>query len=394
MSFVSDDDYYWSPVWEDRLESLLTFCDSSQSLLLLTGGLGSGKTVLLNRLLAKLREDTLNECLDVHYIEANAHLGLSRLAKLLFTNFNVSLQSLGASPEQHLLDWFRVFQQTASRSAVLVIDEAHLLSESVLAGLLKIVSSQKKRVCLRVILSGEPSLEQRVEEPFTHVSLGPLSVTETNSYLNHYLERSGKGMQSSASIRKAVTHIHELSGGLPGRMNRVTQQVLADLAQSVPVVGVRKSSFLRNHQIKFLSVLLLALMAALGWFLQSKPATVGRVEIIPARQSPLYNKTAFVPAPAPRRVFIPALTFEKNVIVSKGDYTLQLMGVYHPERLRRQLARLGKLAVLRRTVLNKKPWYILVYGHYHTVAEARAAVRRLPWEWQERHPWVRALSSI
>ncbi|WP_202215203.1 SPOR domain-containing protein, partial [Klebsiella pneumoniae] len=46
------------------------------------------------------------------------------------------------------------------------------------------------------------------------------------------------------------------------------------------------------------------------------------------------------------------------------------------------------------TTRNGKSWYVLVYGNFPTVGDAKREVERLPAEIQGKKPWVRKMQQV
>ncbi len=78
----------------------------------------------------------------------------------------------------------------------------------------------------------------------------------------------------------------------------------------------------------------------------------------------------------------------------KARYTLQLIGASREERVVRFIARnkLDGQANYIRTQHNGAPWYVVIYGRYATVREARRALRQLPPELHKG--WIRPLHEL
>ncbi|OGT43755.1 MAG: hypothetical protein A3F13_08440 [Gammaproteobacteria bacterium RIFCSPHIGHO2_12_FULL_40_19] len=81
---------------------------------------------------------------------------------------------------------------------------------------------------------------------------------------------------------------------------------------------------------------------------------------------------------------------------SAREYTIQLMGSTHLSEVKAFVAahQLGDKAHYYRTQLAGKSWYMLTYGQYPTAMQANAALRGLPENLQNHHPWVKALATV
>lgn len=81
---------------------------------------------------------------------------------------------------------------------------------------------------------------------------------------------------------------------------------------------------------------------------------------------------------------------------NKGEYTIQLMGSDQLNDVKAFTAshHLGNQAHYYRTQLNGKSWYMLTYGQYSTAMQAEAALKKLPEDLQNHHPWVKAFATV
>lgn len=96
----------------------------------------------------------------------------------------------------------------------------------------------------------------------------------------------------------------------------------------------------------------------------------------PATAAPAKSSTAIAKAPA-------------------GSYTLQLSSASRADTLKAfaQKHGLSNYQVYE-TTRNGKSWYVLVYGNFPTVGDAKREVERLPAEIQGKKPWVRKMQQV
>lgn len=78
-----------------------------------------------------------------------------------------------------------------------------------------------------------------------------------------------------------------------------------------------------------------------------------------------------------------------------GSYTLQLSGASRADTLKAfaQKHSLSNYQVYE-TSRNGKSWFVLVYGNFPTVGDAKREVERLPAEIQGKKPWVRKMQDV
>lgn len=92
----------------------------------------------------------------------------------------------------------------------------------------------------------------------------------------------------------------------------------------------------------------------------------------------------------------PVYNLRGNIQTAPGThYTLQLSSDRQPDDLY-QVARRHRLTNYQvyETLRHGQRWYVLVYGEYKTVGDAKQAIRFMPKALQAKGPWVRHLSQV
>lgn len=264
------------------------FRHSSHPLLLVPSIVGSGKTSILQQYMA-----TQHEILGLHFLAAQPHFTLPQLVQQVFLQ-----QANGAAlPQDFRQINFQLIEYTRTQGdQLLIIDDAHRLSKDTLGQLLQFLVQLDLSQCgFRVVLSGEPQLEDRVNTLCDTLEIDLLATTlniqaysqaQTRDYLQHRLQQAGYSGKLPFN-NAMVKHIHNLSGGYPGRINRVAQQVLVDCLKDNQVQLVGGSSLIERfyqHKVKVFSVLLLSVFlwalwqgkqqGQLNWFAKSEPGVI------------------------------------------------------------------------------------------------------------------------
>jgi general secretion pathway protein A len=219
-----------TPVSRGAVSRLDRGIRQSKGLLVLTGRVGSGKTMILRQLLENLEEDVFEaSMLVVLSGESDAEWLLTRFAKQL------GIEEPEVDREALL---GQVYEQLAivredGRHAVLLIDDAQALSERntlrEVCGLLKLEYEERRLFTL--VLAGGPELDRAISSDSTlahkvevKVSLQSLDPEPAAAYLAQRIEQAG----GSAAILEeaAVAALHRLGDGLPGRMNTLADNAL------------------------------------------------------------------------------------------------------------------------------------------------------------------------
>src|ERR1700733_3058494 len=169
-----------------------------------TGEVGTGKTLLLRCLLRLLKESK-----DIAY----AYLFNSRLSSTEFLQYILSdfgLPASGKNKSELLLDLgqFLVTRGSKGLTTVLIVDEAHHLSEDLLeeVRLLSNLETTDDKL-LQIVLVGQPELDQKLDSIglrqlkqriALRAQLGPLDWDETKGYIERRLKVAGTTPEASA----------------------------------------------------------------------------------------------------------------------------------------------------------------------------------------------------
>jgi general secretion pathway protein A len=210
----------------------------------LTGEVGTGKTLLLRCLIGLLKESK-----DVAY----AYLFNGRLSSTEFIQYILSdfgLPSSGKNKSDLLLDLgqFLIWRGSKKMTTIVILDEAHLLSEDLLeeVRLLSNLETDDDKL-LQIILVGQPELDDKLDSVglrqlkqriAVRTQLGSLDDSETEQYIRRRLAIAG-GNSDSNSIFPAPTiaAVYRHSRGLPRLINTICENALITAyARRLPVI--------------------------------------------------------------------------------------------------------------------------------------------------------------
>ena len=196
---------------------------------LMTGPTGVGKSCLISRFL---------DALPAHrYQPLYLHISRVNCAAML-------RMIVAALDEKPSLGKDRLFRQIldktqgAERSAVIVIDDAHLLNEGTLIDLRMLVSApQGKQPSIKLLLCGQPalskllaraSLADLLNRVCVRCHLPALTKDQTVCYIDQRLKASGG---SDALFEMEAKHlIHDHTGGIPRQINHLATTCLIHAA--------------------------------------------------------------------------------------------------------------------------------------------------------------------
>jgi general secretion pathway protein A len=211
----------------------------------LTGEVGTGKTLLIRWLLQLLKGTNV----------AYAYVFNSRLSSLEFLKFiagDFGLATAAKTKSDLLLEFgrFLINRHQQQLTTVLVIDEAHHLSADVLEEirlLTNLETAQGK--LLQILLVGQPELDDKLDMASLRqlkqrialrARLEALSREQTTGYIESRLQMAGASFPvSSLFPDDTVTAIYEYSRGIPRLINTICENALitayARQLRSVPV---------------------------------------------------------------------------------------------------------------------------------------------------------------
>ncbi|HZP07537.1 MAG TPA: AAA family ATPase [Terracidiphilus sp.] len=218
---------------DEALASLYYGVRRHKGLVVVTGEVGTGKTLLLRCLLRLLEQSK-----DVAY----AYLFNSTLSPTEFLQYAVSDFGLDASGKNKCellteLSKFLVTRGGRQLTTVLIVDEAHQLSTETLEEirLLSNLETTTEKL-LQIMLVGQPELDEKLDSVglrqlkqriALRTQLGPLSVEETKSYIEKRLRIAGADPAANSLFSPyALAKIQRYSQGLPRLINTLCENAL------------------------------------------------------------------------------------------------------------------------------------------------------------------------
>ena len=210
-----------------------------------TGEVGTGKTLLLRCLLRQLKQSN-----DVAY----AYLFNGRLTPIEFLEYILSdfgLPVAGKNKAALLLSLsqFVVSRGSAGLTTALILDEAHHLSAEILEEVRLLTNLETfEDKLLQIVLVGQPELEEKLDSPdlrqlkqriALRARLDPLDVDETKRYVERRLQIAGAGSQAGNIFsEQASAAVYRHSRGYPRLINTICENALiAAYARQSPQIA-------------------------------------------------------------------------------------------------------------------------------------------------------------
>jgi general secretion pathway protein A len=222
-----------TPRHNEALAALYYGVRRHKGFVVVTGEVGTGKTLLL-RCLLRLLENSK----DVAY----AYLFNSRLAPDDFLQYVVSdfgLQASGKNKCDLLLDLskFLISRGSQQMTTVLIVDEAHDLPADTLEELrlLSNLETSEDKL-LQIVLVGQPELDKMLDSNelrqfkqriALRAQLGALTAEQTQQYIDQRLKIAGADPNAPAIFsQEASLSVYAYSRGLPRLINTICENAL------------------------------------------------------------------------------------------------------------------------------------------------------------------------
>lgn len=243
---ISPDPYFLfrTPQHNEALASIYHGVTQHKGFVVVTGEVGTGKTLLLRCLLESLRKSEI----------AFANIFNPGLTPLEFLEYLVSDLGLKAGNQNKSslllqLNGYLIGRYRAGLTTVLVVDEAQHLAPEVLEEIRLLTNLETThQKLLQIVLAGQPELEQKLDSANLRqlkqriafrCRLEPLEEEQTRGYILQRLERAGASSQKTDIFPDATMQaVHRFAKGTPRLINTICENSLiaaySQRLQSVP----------------------------------------------------------------------------------------------------------------------------------------------------------------
>ncbi len=222
---------YLSEGHKEAIARLQFGIEMRKGLLVLTGEVGSGKSTIIQTLLANKKPDQ-NTALIM-----NSRILGNRLLQNICREFGIDLDfsQMSKADILNILYEFILKKSFYDQNFLIIIDDAHDLNKDQFDDILLLTKIETHtRQLLQIILVGLPELLQKLKAPELlpvhqriqlRYHLKPLSYSDTQNYLFHRLAVAGQEKQELFKA-EAVQRIFQLSRGIPRTISVIASNAL------------------------------------------------------------------------------------------------------------------------------------------------------------------------
>ena len=228
-----DPDFYYASAQHNRaIRELASGLKQGKGFSLLTGEVGTGKTLLARMILGLIAPDA-NTAL-ILFPKFNE----IELLQAICEEFEIPAPTQGLHTAKAYVDHLNAFllkSLESGRPSVLMIDEAQAMGVDALETIRLLTNLETKtRKLLQIVLVAQPELNdvldrsdlrQLKQRIGVHASLSGLDCIETEKYIKSRIEQvvNGNFIKFDSSSIKVI---HELSNGTPRRINQICEQII------------------------------------------------------------------------------------------------------------------------------------------------------------------------
>lgn len=198
-----------------------------------TGEVGTGKTLLLRCLLGLLKESE-----DIAYAYVfNSRLSPTEFLQYVLADFGLSTSGKNKGELMFDLSQFLVSRGSRNLTTMLIIDEAHHLSAEILEEIRLLTNLETAEdKLLQVVLVGQPELDEKLDSVglrqlkqriALRARLDTLSRSETKGYIERRVQVAGREADPDSIFPEdCITAIYRHSHGCPRLINTLCENAL------------------------------------------------------------------------------------------------------------------------------------------------------------------------
>lgn len=444
--------------WKQQLDVIHYLTQSSNTLLLLMGVSGIGKTTMMQTFLAHEKME-----FGVCEVKADSSITLEFLQYLMIKHLNIEVKDAPTESFQKRLLVQLDKLYNSNERFILTVDDAHALPEKTLIFLLtltKAISDRFKASPLHLVLLGGPQLEAKIsqlmpenlkEEIIYPLKLEAFSEELAKQYIVYRLQAVDWQGPVPFSEKK-LREIFLVTRGIPGKINAYVKHILIkgnsrkEKKPSKKPRSVEKQSLIKivqsNWKVGCIPFVVLFLGAGMGYLhhhfgtsgvrsVMLRPGTISKEAYAPhpvtiagrkvnendsnvdlaateqqlqSLERDINTTTSAITqlsteANVPKNVVVKdSSDFDKELLLTMvpSHYTIQLLGLHDKAKLKAVVDKSGlkdSIYYLHKSY-SESEWYIVLWGDFDSLEEARHSMNTLPRILQANKPWLRSFASV
>lgn len=213
----------------EALAALVYGIQERKGFILLTGEVGTGKTLMIRTLLERLGPD-----ISTAYV-TNPRMDMPGFFDYVFGEFGIPVKPRTKGESLVALNEWLIDQLRLGRTSVLIVDEGQSLGREMLEEIRLLTNLETAREkLLHVVLAGQPELDHTLRDPALRQfvqritvrhRLAPLTKDETRRYVGERLRRAG-GSVTGLFTDRALRWVYHYAGGIPRITNALCDTAL------------------------------------------------------------------------------------------------------------------------------------------------------------------------
>ncbi|MFT4746013.1 MAG: general secretion pathway protein A [Congregibacter sp.] len=230
FQLTPDPSIFFGSKWHKRAMSYLQYgLSQAEGFIVITGGIGTGKTTIANSLLDNMQQNIVAAQI------VSPKLSPDELVKMVASKFSVPITGSTKSEILNDLEAFLMGLHKQGKRALLLVDEAQNLPLETIEELRMLSNFQVGgKPLLQSFLLGQeelqpilraPNMEQFRQRIVASCHLAPLTDVESQAYIEYRMQhagRDGKALLSSG----AYDRIFQFTHGIPRKINALMDRIL------------------------------------------------------------------------------------------------------------------------------------------------------------------------
>jgi putative secretion ATPase (PEP-CTERM system associated) len=230
FQLTPDPAFFYASRWHKRAMSYLQYgLSQAEGFIVITGGIGTGKTTIANSLLGEIQDDIVAAQI------VTPKLTPDELVKMVAAKFDLDVEGRTKADILKHLEVYLEQLHEQGRRALLLVDEAQNLPLETIEELRMLSNFQKAgKPLLQSFLLGQeelqpilraPNMEQFRQRIVASCHLAPLNQEECQSYIEYRLHHAGWSGKTLFS-EGAYGLIYDFTRGIPRKINTLMDRIL------------------------------------------------------------------------------------------------------------------------------------------------------------------------